>query len=91
MHTKKSLKLVLDPDAAKLTMQVEDGDKDLLKPNVLKFNAFGLENCKSLRNALDGITYFGSKKYHDDQDSKIPKTVGSPFLNDYVFEVVKNL
>ena len=45
-----------------LQMTVEDGDQDLLKPKVLKFNQYGLENIEGKRGAKDGIVHFGSNK-----------------------------
>ena len=61
-HTKKSVKIGLDPKSAKIQLVVEDGDKDLLKPQILIFNAFGLENLRGNRGAHDGAVHFGSKK-----------------------------
>jgi len=58
--------MILDPGYAKIEIEVFDGDKNILNPNVLKFNALGLENVKPLRNVYDGVTHFGCKKYYDD-------------------------
>ena len=71
-----------------MEIEVVDGDKNILNPNILKFNAFGLENVKPLRNVYDGVTHFGSKKLHDDSLRKAGspiKTLGL-FYNDYVFD-----
>jgi hypothetical protein len=67
---------------------VIDGDKNLLTPNVVRVNALGLENVKALRNAFDGVTHFGCKRYYDDSLRKAEgfKSMGL-FYNDYVFEI----
>lgn len=61
----KSLR-VLDPNWARLEVEVIDGDKQIIGTQVLKFNAWGLENVKPLRNAYDGATHFGCKRFYDD-------------------------
>ena len=58
----KTLK-VLDPKLARLEVEVIDGEKQIIGTQVLKFNAWGLENVKPLRNAYDGVTHFGCKRF----------------------------
>ena len=79
---------MLDPSLPKLEIEVIDGDRNLLSPNVLSLNAFGLENVKALRNAYDGVTHFGGKRYYDDSLRKAEgfKSMGL-FYNDYVFDI----
>ena len=62
-----SYKEVVDPKYAKIELTVEDGEKNLLKPQILRINALGLENVESLRKVKDGVTHFGSKQYFGEQ------------------------
>ena len=87
VKSKKS-HIQLDPNLAKIEIEIIDGDKNMLIPNVLRINAHGLENAKPLRNAQDGVTHFGCKRFYDDTTRKTAgelKTFGL-FYNDYVFE-----
>ena len=61
----KSQRVLLDDLSllARLEIEVIDGDKQIIGTQVLKFNALGLENVKPLRNAYDGVTHFGSKRF----------------------------
>jgi hypothetical protein len=54
---------VLDTNLARLEVEVVDGEKQIIGTQVLKFNAWGLENVKPLRNAYDGVTHFGCKRF----------------------------
>jgi hypothetical protein len=67
------VRIAIDANAARMQMKVEDGDEGLLKPGVLIFNECGLENVRGLRNAMDGITHFGSKKTKEEVDKKLVK------------------
>jgi hypothetical protein len=81
----------LNSKASKIKLTVEDGDPSILVPKELIINALGLENVTSLRNAMDGVTHFGSRPFFNDntvsnnQDQQRRMTRGFNY-NDYVFE-----
>lgn len=64
-------------DLAKIQLRIEDGEP--LKPSLLCFNAYGLENVKGLRGQKDGQVHFGGKRYHEENGKMVPYC-------DYVFE-----
>lgn len=79
------MKLAFDPEAPRIVLKVEDADIELIRQKELIINQFGLENVQGLRNAQDGVVYFGSKRNGLD-----PLTKKEAILNDYIFENLQN-